>query len=142
MIAAVRSRSMSTRRRILPAGDFGIASMNSTARTFLYAATWSATNRVTASGVIDALVTTNAFGISPASSSGTGDDGRVSDRRVSEQQRLELGGSHLVALVLDQLLEPVDDPQRCPSHRPWPMSPVCSQPSASIVCAVAVGLLR
>ena len=33
--AAVRSRSISTRRRILPDGDFGISSMISTARSFL-----------------------------------------------------------------------------------------------------------
>jgi hypothetical protein len=33
--AATRSRSMSTRRRILPEGDFGISSTSSTARSFL-----------------------------------------------------------------------------------------------------------
>ena len=38
-----RSCSMSRRRRILPDSDFGISSMNSTARTFLWGATRSAT---------------------------------------------------------------------------------------------------
>src|SRR3712207_6940023 len=44
---AVASRARSSRRRILPDGDRGIASTNSTARTFLYAATRWATNAVT-----------------------------------------------------------------------------------------------
>ena len=38
-----------------------------------------------------------------------GDDGHVGDGRVGEQERLQLGRGDLVALVLDQLLEPVDD---------------------------------
>ena len=48
------------------------------------------------------------------------------------EQRLQLGGRHLEALVLDELLQPVDDEQ-VPSASMWPMSPVCSQPSSSIV---------
>jgi len=34
----------------------------------------------------------------------------VGDRRVGQEQRLEFCGRDLVALVLDQLLDPVDDP--------------------------------
>src|SRR5262245_29436255 len=37
------------------------------------------------------------------------DHGCVGDRRVGEQHRLQLGWRHLVPLVLDQLLDPVDD---------------------------------
>ena len=37
------------------------------------------------------------------------DDRGVGDLVVRQEQRLELGGRHLVALVLDQLLHPVDD---------------------------------
>ena len=40
---------------------------------------------------------------------GARDDRRVGDRGVGEQHRFQLGRRHLVALVLDQLLEPVDD---------------------------------
>ena len=60
---------------------------------------------------------------------------------MAQQHRLELGRRHLVALVLDQLLEPVDDEDE-PSSSTQPMSPVCSQPSASIVAAVASGSLE
>jgi hypothetical protein len=38
---------------------------------------------------------------------GAGDDGGVGDRGVAEQQRLQLGGGHLVGADLDELLEPV-----------------------------------
>ena len=68
--AAARSRSTRTRRRILPEGDFGIWSTNSTRRTFLYGATRAATNAISSSAVASPLSTTNAFGTSPASSSG------------------------------------------------------------------------
>ena len=136
-VAAARSRSMSTRRRILPEGDFGISSTISTARTFLYGATRSATNRVTSSGVIGPLGTTNAFGHLAGLLVGDRDHGRVGDRRVREQQRLQFGGGDLVALVLDQLLDPVDDPQRAVLARRVATSPVCSQPSGSIASAVA-----
>ena len=37
------------------------------------------------------------------------DDRGVGDLVVGQQQRLQLGRRHLVALVLDQLLDPVDD---------------------------------
>uniref|UniRef100_A0A182Q3C3 Uncharacterized protein n=1 Tax=Anopheles farauti TaxID=69004 RepID=A0A182Q3C3_9DIPT len=37
------------------------------------------------------------------------DDGRILDGRVRQQHGLDLGRRHLVALVLDQLLQPVDD---------------------------------
>ena len=40
---------------------------------------------------------------------GAWDHGRVRDVRVGEQDGFEVGGSHLMALVLDQLLQPVDD---------------------------------
>ena len=42
---------------------------------------------------------------------GQADDGGVRDGGVGEQQRLQLGRRHLEALVLDELLEPVDDEQ-------------------------------
>ena len=42
---------------------------------------------------------------------GEADHRGVGDLRVGEQQRLELGRRHLEALVLDELLEPVDDEQ-------------------------------
>ena len=103
---------MSTRRRILPDGDFGISSMISTARTFLYGATRSATNRVTSSGVIESARHDERFGHLAGFLVGERDHGRVGDRRVREQERLQFGGGDLVALVLDQLLDPVDDPQR------------------------------
>jgi hypothetical protein len=38
-----------------------------------------------------------------------GDHGSVGDRRVGEQQHLQLGGRDLVGADLDQLLEPVGD---------------------------------
>jgi hypothetical protein len=63
---------------------------------------------------------------------GHADHGDVGDLRMGEQQRLELGGRHLEALVLDELLEPVDD-RRGSRRRRRAMSPVCSQPSSSIV---------
>src|SRR5690606_36187768 len=37
--------------------------------------------------------------------------GGVGDTGVGQQQRLQFGGGHLEALVLDQLLDPVDDEQ-------------------------------
>ena len=40
---------------------------------------------------------------------GDADDRGIRDLRVREQQCLQLGRRHLEALVLDQLLEPVDD---------------------------------
>ena len=40
---------------------------------------------------------------------GDADHGGVGDRRVGEEHRLELGRRDLEALVLDQLLDPVDD---------------------------------
>jgi hypothetical protein len=65
----------------------------------------------------------------------------VGDRRVGQEQRLEFCGRDLVALVLDQLLDPVDDPQR-PVLLDAGDVPGVSQPSGSIVSAVACGLLR
>ena len=53
--------------------------------------------------------TTNAFGTSPASSSGIAITAASATCGMGQQHRLELGGRDLVALVLDQLLEPVDD---------------------------------
>ena len=40
---------------------------------------------------------------------GDANDGGVGDGRVGEQHRFEFGGRDLVALVFDQLLEPIDD---------------------------------
>src|SRR5438309_2428935 len=67
-----RSRSTSLRRRILPEADFGISSIVSTSRIFLWGATRSATNAISSSGATGDLSTTNALGTSPASSSGCG----------------------------------------------------------------------
>ena len=53
--------------------------------------------------------TTKAFGSSPASSSGTPITAQSAIAGWVMQERLELGRRHLEALVLDQLLEPVDD---------------------------------
>ncbi len=116
-IAAVRSRSISTRRRILPDGDFGISSTISTARTFLYGATRSATNRGHLLGRDRRARHDERLRDLAGLLVGDRDHGRVGDRRVREQQRLQLGGRDLVALVLDQLLEPVDDPQRAAARR-------------------------
>src|SRR5688572_11959104 len=68
----VEGLSLSNRRRILPDGDFGIASMNSSLRTFLYGATWPATNAMSSSAVAVPVRTTNARGTSPASGSASG----------------------------------------------------------------------
>src|SRR5712691_3821118 len=40
---------------------------------------------------------------------GAGNHGRVGDRGMRQQDRLQFRGRHLVTLVLDQLLEPIDD---------------------------------
>ena len=53
--------------------------------------------------------TTNAFGTSSPRSSYTPITAASATSGRGEQHRLELGRRHLVALVLDQLLDPVDD---------------------------------
>src|SRR5256885_1999189 len=72
LTAAARSRCLSNRRRILPDGDLGMASITSITRTFLYGATCSATYAISAAGDVSPFRTTNAFGTSPHSSSGMG----------------------------------------------------------------------
>ena len=69
----VASRARRSLRRIFPAADFGIASTNSTARTFLYGATRSATNAATSAAVRSApgRGTTKALGTSSPSASRT-----------------------------------------------------------------------
>ena len=67
-----RAFSFNIRPRIFPLGDFGIRSMNSTARIFLYGATRAATKSINSAAEICApsSSTTHAIGISPALSSG------------------------------------------------------------------------
>ena len=80
--------------------------MNSTARIFLYGATRAADVGHDLLGVERRpRSTTNAFGTSPASSSGHADHRGVGDRRMAQQNRLELGRRDLHPLVLDQLLQ-------------------------------------
>ena len=105
------SRARSSRRRILPLADFGTASMNSTRRTRLYGAVRSATKARTSSSVavLPGARTTNAFGTSSPRSSYTPITAASATSGRGEQHGLQLGRRHLVALVLDQLLDPVDD---------------------------------
>ena len=72
---------------------------------------------------------------------GRADHRRVRDRRMGEQQRLQLGGRDLEALVLDELLQAVDDEEVAVVVDVADVAGV-SQPSASIVAAVASGLFR
>src|ERR1041385_3975472 len=67
-----RSCSIKTRRRIFPDNDLGICLMNSTSRIFLCGATRAATKSIISSPDVSCLVTTNALGTSPASSSRAG----------------------------------------------------------------------
>jgi hypothetical protein len=60
---------------------------------------------------------------------------------VGEQEGLQFGGGHLEALVLDELLDPVDDEQPAVGVD-MADSPVCSQPSGSIIAAVSSGRPR
>ena len=87
------------------------------------------------------LTTTHAFGRSPLRSSGTPATQASATAGWLVQHRLELGGRDLEAADLDQLLEPAgerDVAVRVDAAR----SPVWSQPSASIVAAVAAGSSR
>ena len=142
--SGVGYRTRRSLRRILPAADFGIASMNSTARTFLCGATRSATNAITSSAVEVGvgLAHDERLGHLLALVVEHADDGGVGDLRVGQQQRLQLGGRHLVALVLDQLLDPVDDRERTPSRRRRRCRRCAGNPSSSRVAAVASGVVR
>ena len=71
----------------------------------------------------------------------TGNDGDVGDRRVGEQDRLQLGRGDLMPLVLDQLLEPVDDGEVALRVGAADVARVI-QPSASIAAAVASGWFK
>ncbi len=83
--------------RIFPDGDFGISCTSSTARMRLCGATCSATNAVSAAPSKSSLAgTTNAFGNSPPSSSGTPITAQSVTLGVGGQDRLELGGSDLL----------------------------------------------
>jgi hypothetical protein len=55
------------------------------------------------------FITTNAFGISPASSSGRRTTATSSTAGMRQQQRLELRGRHLQPFVFDQFLRAIDD---------------------------------
>ena len=68
---AARSRSASTRRRILPDGDFGMASITSSSRIRLCGATRDATYSMSSSGATAPDSTTKPLGASLARSSGT-----------------------------------------------------------------------
>ncbi len=108
-LTAYAGRSRSSRRRILPDGDFGIASTKSTRRTFLYGATLLRDVRHQLVGRRGALQHDERARQLAALGVGQRHDGRVGDGRVRQQRGLELRGRHLHALVLDELLEPVDD---------------------------------
>ena len=75
----------------------------------LKGATRAATQAISSSSSSSPRATTTATGHLAAVRVGTRDDGRVGDARVREEQRLELGGRHLLGTDLDELLEPVDD---------------------------------
>ena len=85
----------------MPEADFGISSISSTRRIFFCGETCSATYSISASWSSSSSAgTTKAFGISPASSSGTPITAHVRDVGVGDQDRLELGRRDLEALVL------------------------------------------
>ena len=71
-----------------------------------------------------------------------GDHGDIGDRRVSQQHRFQFGRGHLVRLVLDQFLEPVDDVE--PAVGIGVADVTCVQPAVGVdrCCAVASGRLR
>ena len=87
------SRARRSLRRIFPAADLGIASTNSTARTFLYGATRSGDERRHLRGgeVGAGRGTTKALGDLLALGVAHADDRRVRDPVVGEQHRLQLG---------------------------------------------------
>ncbi len=103
------ARSLSSRRKIFPDADFGIASMNSTPPHLLI--------RCDALGDVGHQLLCGrgasqhderardfaALGIRERH------DRRVRHRRMRQQHGLELRRRHLQSLVLDQLLHPVDD---------------------------------
>ena len=69
------------------------------------------------------------------------DDRGIGDSRVGDEHGFELGGRDLEAADLDQLLEPVDE-KDASVLVDVTRSPVCSQPSSSMVAAVAAGSSR
>ena len=104
--------SLSTRRRILPEADFGMASTNVSLADLLVAGDLLGDEALGCRSAVAScpgLSTTYADGDLARLVVGQPDHGGVGDCGVGEQQRLELGRRHLEALVLDELLEPVDD---------------------------------
>ena len=108
---ARRRARATSRRRTLPDGVRGIASVGTTAASRLCGATRSATQPISASRIQRrAAGTTTATGASPVR--GVGAAARRRRRATSgwaAQQRLELGRRDLQRVDLDQLLEAVDD---------------------------------
>ena len=109
-LAGLASRSLSSRRRILPEGDLGISSTTSTRRIRFWGATCSLTQAISSVGV-EIVRGRHDEGLGQLARLlvGDADHGDVADVLVPEDQGLELGGRDLEALVLDQLLEAVDD---------------------------------
>ena len=93
----------------MPEGDFGICSTNSSRRTFLYGATRRGDEGHQLLRRRLALRHDERLRHLAGRLVGAGDHRGVGDRGVGEQDRLQFGRGDLVALVLDQLLEPVDD---------------------------------
>src|SRR5256886_9321899 len=141
LTAAARSRSLSNRRRILPDGDLGIASITSITRTFLYGATCSATYAISAAGVASPFRTTNAFGTSPHSSSGMGITAASATAGCVHSSASSSAGATWKPLYLISSFNR-STIVKYPSASTCPMSPVWSQPSRSSVAAVASGLFR
>ena len=116
--AATRCPSRSSRRRIFPYGDFGISSTNSTT-PHLLVRTRRARRRTPAaprrSTPVPARRRRTPSAARRASSSGTPITATSATVGMADEQRLELGRRHLEALVLDQLLDPVDDRYVMPS---------------------------
>ena len=83
--------------------------MNSSRRTFLYGATQRRDEEAIGSfhRAPRPRASTNALGTSPATSSGEGMT--ATSATAGSRSTLQFGRGHLVALVLDQLLEAVDD---------------------------------
>ena len=103
-----RSRSTRTRRRILPEGDFGICVDELHPAHLLVRRDPRGDEGHQLLGRGLGLEDDERLRHLAGLLVGAGDDGGVGDRRVGEQHRLQLGRGDLVALVLDQLLEPVD----------------------------------
>ena len=83
--------------------------MVSSNRIFLCGATRSATYRISSSGVTLTLEHDERLRHLTRFLIGAGNHGGVGDGGMREQDCLELRRRHLVALVLDQLLQSIDD---------------------------------